>query len=388
LRILICAECPPLPPVSGLRLMLLALIKELRRKHEVRVVCLATPTEAQLCEAGITTPVIFTKRRWLLPTSLAHATLTGRPLRLDKLARAIERPLAEELGRFDPDVVHVTGELASLGKHLATPSVLAPLDAPHRNWEAQRLEARPLRRPFLASEVDRVRRFEQTEYPAFDRVVVVSEEDRDALSELSAEMRVVVIPNGVDSNYFAPDDAGPDPDTVAFHGTLDWAPNVMAAQHLAEQIWPHVLEQARHARLLLIGRYPTAKVRALGRQPSITVTGGVPDVRPWLRRAAVYACPMISGAGIKNKLLEAMALGLACVATSRALGGLEVEPGKHVIVADDEKEFAAAIVSLIRDDERRTALARAGREYVRRGHSWERVAQQYTAIYQEVRASP
>jgi polysaccharide biosynthesis protein PslH len=365
--------------------MLLALLNGLRQQHEVRVICLATPKEAERCERGITRPVISTKRRWSLPADLARAVLTGRPLRVDKLATAIERPLAEELARFAPDVVHVTGELARVGRKLGdTPSVLAPLDAPHRNWEAQMLAAWPLPRLFLASEVERVRRFEQTEYPAFDRVVVVSDKDRNALTALNGGVRVVVIPNGVDSDYFAPDGSRPDPATVAFHGTMDWAPNVMGARYLAERIWPLVLKQELRARLLLIGRYPTAKVRALGRRPSITVTGGVSDVRPWLRRAAVYACPMISGTGIKNKLLEAMALGLACVATPRALGGLKVEPSRHLLVADDEHEFAAAIVSLICDEDRRTALGRAAREYVHAAHTWERVVQDYTAVYQEV----
>jgi glycosyltransferase involved in cell wall biosynthesis len=283
--------------------------------------------------------------------------------------------------------VHVTGELAALGEDLAgTPSILAPLDAPHRNWEAELLDAGPLRRRFLAQEVDRVRRFVQTDYPAFDRIVVVSESDRDALAELSNRLRVVVIPNGVDYNYFAPDGSRPEIGTVAFHGTLDWPPNVTAARYLAERIWPRVLEREAGARLLLVGRNPTAKVEALARTPSITVTGAVSDVRPWLRRAAVYACPMISGAGIKNKLLEAMALRLACVATSRALSGLKATPQRNLLVADDEEEFAAAIVSLIRGEERRAVLGRSGREYVCTAHSWAQVAQEYTAVYEDISA--
>jgi glycosyltransferase involved in cell wall biosynthesis len=366
--------------------MLAALVGELRRReHEVRVVCLTTPEDAGRCDATTQRAITLTRHQWLLPADVARATLTGRPLRVEKLASAMRRPIAEEVRRFAPDVVHVTGELAHLGGHLAgTPSVLAPLDAPHRNWEAEMLNARWPRRPLLAKEVTRVRRFVQTEYPAFDRVVVVSEEDRRALAELSGGVRFAVIPNGVDFDYFAPNGSRPDTATVAFHGTMDWAPNAAAAQYLADQIWPHVLEREPGARLLLIGRSPTAKVRALSRRPSITVTGGVPDVRPWLRRATAYACPMISGAGIKNKLLEAMALSVPCVVTPRALGGLKVEPRAHLLVADDEEQFASALVSLIRDEDHRIAIGRAGRAYIRSTHSWGRVAQEYEAVYYNV----
>jgi glycosyltransferase involved in cell wall biosynthesis len=387
LRILICSENPPVPPITGLRLVLRALLQELQKRHQLRVVCLATPEEALQCDPVTTRAVVLRQRWWGRPMELARATVTGRPVRVDNLAAALVRPLAEELARFEPDVVHVTGELASLGRNLdGYPSVLAPLDAAHRNWEAQVLTERRLRRLLVAMEADRVRRFEQSEYSAFGRVVVVSENDRDALNALSEGLRVVVIPNGVDSNYYAPDSTRSDTETVAFHGVMDWPPNVSAACYLADRVWPLVLVHEPEARLMLIGRNPAPQVKALGRRPSITVTGEVVDVRTWLRRAAVYACPMISGTGIKNKLLEAMAVGLACVTTSRALGGLRVAPGRQLLVADGDEEFAAAIVSLFRDVRRRRALGRAARELVRAAHSWERTAHDYEAVYRELTA--
>ena len=279
----------------------------------------------------------------------------------------------------------MTGGLAGVGDDLrGRPSILAALDASHLNWEAQALAAGRLRRLLLMQEARRVRRFERSEYKAFARIVVVSESDRDALVRVGEGLRVAVVPNGVDSDYFTPDARRPDSRTVAFHGVMDFAPNVTAARYLAERIWPHVLEQEPEARLLLIGRNPTAAVRALGGHANVTVTGDVADVRPWLREAAVYACPMVSGTGIKNKLLEAMALELACVAAPRALGGLAVKHGRQLLVAEDEAQLASAIVSLIRDAGLRAALGHEAREYVRAAHSWEAAAKAYESVYREV----
>ena len=387
LRILICSEYAPLLPVNGARLVLRALLPQLQKRHDVRIVCIATADEAMRCDPQTTTPVVLEHPRWTLPLSVLRSTVTGRPLRVDDLAAAVRPPLADEIASFRPDVVHVmTGGLAGLGRNLGGwPSILAALDASHLNWEAQALAAGRLRRLLLLQEARRVRRFEHSEYKQFGRVVVVSESDRDSLANVGGgRLRIAVVPNGVDSDYFAADARRPDARTVAFHGVMDFAPNVTAARYLAERIWPRVLEQEPGARLLLIGRNPTADVRALGEDATITVTADVADVRPWLRQAAVYACPMVSGTGIKNKLLEAMALELACVASPRALGGLAVEPGKQLLVADGEAEFASAVVGLVRDAGRRESLGREARTYVRAAHSWEAAAKAYEAVYHEV----
>jgi glycosyltransferase involved in cell wall biosynthesis len=279
----------------------------------------------------------------------------------------------------------LSGGLAGLRREVhRLPSVLIALDASYRNWEARAQSEGVLRRPLVEQEAERVRKFEQKEYVNFDRVVVVSEEDREALAAINRKLQIVVIPNGVDSEYYAPDTTEPDPRTVAFHGTMNFAPNVSAATHLADHIWPLVLEQVPDAQLVLVGRDPLPAVRALGDRATITVTGDVADVRPMLRTAAAYACPMVSGTGIKNKLLEAMALECACVATPKALGGIAVEDGKQLLVASEPREFALSLVTLMRDAERRRALGRAAREYVLAEHSWRRVGEAYEEVCVEV----
>jgi glycosyltransferase involved in cell wall biosynthesis len=389
MRILICSEYAPLPPFNGARLVLTSLLDELRKRHEVRLLVVGSRNDAARCDPESTRTVVVERPRWLFPFDVARATATGRPLRLDAQAHAAAGPLVEEIASFDPDVVQVlTGGLAGVWRYLGDrPNVLSAIDASHLNWAAQAQASGPARRWLLSQEARRVRAYEGSEFPNFDRVVVVSERDRAALAALSPALSPTVIPNGVDAEYYAP---GPQPGngrTVVFHGALDFAPNVTAARFLTLEIWPRVLAEEPSARLMLVGRDPAPAVQELARERQVTVTGAVPDVRPLLRDAGVYLCPMLTGTGIKNKLLEAMAVQLPCVATPLALGGIEPEGARHIVLGQSPSELAEAAVSLMRDDGRRRALGAGGRAYVVAHHSWSSIAARYEELYEQVAAA-
>jgi glycosyltransferase involved in cell wall biosynthesis len=118
--------------------------------------------------------------------------------------------------------------------------------------------------------------------------------------------------------------------------------------------------------------------------PGVIVTGAVPDVRPWLAKGAVIVCPMVSGSGIKNKVLEAMAMARPIVATSLAVDGLGVSPGIHLEVADQLEPMTTAIVRLLDDPARRASIGSAAREFVRQSYSWEACAERYEALYRDL----
>jgi glycosyltransferase involved in cell wall biosynthesis len=284
---------------------------------------------------------------------------------------------------FDPDVVHVmTGGLAVLGAQLiGHPAILVALDAAHLNVQDQARESDRLRRRLLLAEARRVQRFEADEYGRFERVVVVSELDRVALHDADPELTIDVIPNGVDADHFAPCPGDERRRAIVFHGVMNFAPNVGAAEYLARQVWPRVRARREDAELVIVGRAPARRVRALAALDGVTVTGEVADVRPWLGGSAIYACPMLTGTGIKNKLLEAMASGMACIATPMALSGISALPGRDLLVAEGEEELAAGMVRLLDDDGLARRLGRAAREYVRDGHDWTVVAQAYERAY-------
>jgi len=390
-RILICAAEAPLPPINGFRLMLRALTEELRREHEVRVLALraADQDAASVDENHLRLVPRPEAHRVGDAAALVQALLRRRPLRADAVAALLARPLRKELEEFNPDLVHVTsGRLAAIGAALAgRKSVLGALDAWHLNVEARAAVAAGARSRLLQGEAVRVRRFEASEYRRFGRVVVVSDADRDALREVDPTLAVSVIPNGVDARFFAPDPtAARESSRLVFTGVMSYAPNVLAADFLAREVFPLVRTARPDARLAIVGRAPAARVRALAELDGVEVTGEVEDLRPWLVGSGAYVCPMISGTGIKNKLLEAMACSAACVATPLALQGLRVTPGQELLVGVTAKELADELLRLLEDDECRARLGRAAREYVRREHDWGAVARAYADVYGEVLA--
>jgi polysaccharide biosynthesis protein PslH len=386
LRILICAVEAPLPPVNGLRLMLTALTRELRRRHDVRVLAFRAGDQSQAGEHDLRLIERPATRDLAGAAHLLKAGLRGRPLTADLLAARMRRPLGEELRGFRPDVVHVaSGRLAALGRSLeGKAAVLVALDAWHLNVEARARLAHGLRGRLLRGEAGRVRKFESVEYPRFRRIVVVSDPDRAALAALCPTATISVIPNGVDADRFRPDGASTESPRLVFTGVMSYAPNVAAADFLAREVFPRVRAVVPDATLALVGRSPTPRVAGLSEIPGVEVTGEVPDIRPWLIASSVYVCPMVSGTGIKNKLLEAMASGLPCVATPLALQGLDVRDGREVAVAGDAAGLAAHAVRLLADGNAAERLGQAARQYVRRHHDWSAVARAYEGVYESV----
>jgi glycosyltransferase involved in cell wall biosynthesis len=281
-----------------------------------------------------------------------------------------------------------SGRLAALGRELrGVPSVLGALDAWHLNLAAKAELSPRVRRVLLEAEQRRVRRFIAREYPAFDRVAVVSDGDRAALRDVAGSLDPVVIPNGVDADAFtpgAPDDR--EPGVVVFSGAMDYAPNEAAAAFLARRVMPAVWDRVPDARLRLVGRDPSPAVLSLA-SDRVVVTGRVDAMQPWLRSAAVYACPMVSGTGIKNKLLEALACGAPVVCTPLACRGLAATPGEHLVVADDAPGLAEAIVELLTDDAAAAHLGASGRLYVLQNHTWDEAAARYEALFEDARRS-
>ena len=385
MRVLLVTLEAPLPPLNGLRLPLVHLWRHLRRRHDVRVVGYRMPDQLDPAPPQVRLVDLAPGGRAERVARLASATVRRTPLNAARFAAGLLPTLAEELAQFDPDVVHVfSGRLAGVSRALAgRPTVLTALDAWHLNADARTAMATGLRRRMLRAEAARVGRFEATTYRRFDRVTVVTPEDADALRAVSPRLRLAVVPNGVDAGSF-PQAAALRGSRIVFHGSMNYEPNVVAAQFLAREVFPRVRAKHPQAHLALVGREPAPEVRALAALEGVTVTGGVEDVVPWLTDSRAHACPMLTGTGIKNKLLEAMAAGLPCVVTPLAAQGLKVANRRELLVARDVDAVAEALVDVLNDDELASSLGRAARRYVLDHHSWEAVGRRYEDLYREV----
>ncbi len=204
----------------------------------------------------------------------------------------------------------------------------------------------------------------------FDLSTCTTRAELQTLRELGTARNTDWFPNGVDSEFFHPDDTPYDSDTLCFTGRMDYFPNQQAVLYLCGDVFPRIRAQVPGAKLLIIGAEPSKEIRQLGERPGITVTGTVPDVRSYVRSAAVSVAPLEIARGTQNKILEAMAMGVPVVSSVVAAGGVDAVPGEHFLTAGDADTLAEQVIGLLQNPARRAELGASGRQRMLANHSW------------------
>ena len=220
----------------------------------------------------------------------------------------------------------------------------------------------------------------------FAATVTVSSADTESLKRYGGARNVFTVPNGVDHELFAPDPSicRKEPPRVIFCGSLSFPPNVQAVEWFVSKCWTTVRRLQPNAEFLVIGKNPPAELAPrLEKHPGVRVTGFVDDVRRYILESAVSVAPMVSGTGIKNKILEAWALGTPVVATPLAVKGLVCECDVNILIGKSPDEFAAAAASLLADPGRRERIGAAGRAHVIRHYSWETFRAKFNSIVED-----
>lgn len=262
----------------------------------------------------------------------------------------------------------------------------------HHNIESTMMEHRaaneqnPFHRQYWRLEAQKLLRAEQHFCPQFAINLMVSPEDSQILAELVPDLETRVIPNGVDTEYFAP---RPDPggNILLFCGGLDWYPNGEAMGYFFDAIWPRLTRAMPDVRMVVVGRKPAKWLQDIASSDHrVKVTGFVDDVRPYFRQATVYVCPIRLGGGTRLKVLDALAMGMPLVGTSFACSGISIAHEKHALLADTSEAFVDQILRLLADPSLRCELATRGRELVCRNYSWSIVGTKLINAYKDATA--
>jgi sugar transferase (PEP-CTERM/EpsH1 system associated) len=281
--------------------------------------------------------------------------------------------------------LHLKEHLNNLG--LQVPLVWDSVDCiTHLFDQAAARSQKKISRWLTRFELGRTRDYEGYLIGQFDRVMVTSPVDRRALFSLapgdSPPPSISVLPNGVDLAYFTLDGGvSREEATLVVSGKMSYHANVTMVLHLVNEILPLVWERKPEVKLWIVGKDPTNQIKNLAQDPVITVTGTVDDIRPYLWAATIAVAPIQYGAGIQNKVLEAMACGAPVITTTQAISALEAQPGGDLLVADQPAKFAATILALLDDGEQQRKLSAAGRRYVEQHHNWDHIAAQLEEIY-------
>ena len=362
----------PFPLTDGEALRIFNYVKELGGKHVFDLVCLA--------KGPVPEPIAKIFRR----VETVH--VTGHPVTkapLLKLADALsvdsflprfpemEAYLERILVQRKYDLIWTATDLAyCMSAERGVPVLMDVVDDMVLQYRRELMLAKsPKQYVVRAKRLVLARAYEKRYFAPSAACLFVAEEDASCFKAFAPEARVEVIANGVDERFYAPCDPTLEEPVIVFEGSMSFGPNADAAVYLCEEILPLVLAKRPDVRVTIVGRDPPARVKTLANE-RITVTGFVPDVRPYFVNAAVFVCPLRFGAGIKNKILQAWSMKKAVVATPVSVGGLKYVEGKNLLVRDTPRALADAVVDLLGDVGRRRQLASGGRATVVEHYAW------------------
>ena len=388
------------PPDTGGKIRSYSILKHLAKKHDVtlftfyrkhhgdahgaltdvfrRVVCmpLRMPDDRSLLEAGCYLQNVFSLR----PYAIRKFCRPG-------VAIAIRSLLREEM--FDVMVVDFAIAGGVIPWEDAVPKLLFTHNVEGQIWLRQFQSMKsPLWKAAALREYLAMSRAEQSFARSANHVLTVSEPDRKHFSRFIDPSKITVIATGVDVEFFRPIRHPAESNVLVFTGSMDWSPNQDGMFYLLETIFPSIKRQVPDVQLRIVGRAPSARLRArAARISGVQVTGRVDDIRPYVQDAAVYVVPLRIGGGTRIKIFEAMAMGKAIVATSIGAEGLPVAHGKNILLCDQAEQFASSVVTLLRNPLHRQSLGAAARRLVEDAYSWESVSADFEKVLAKVAVS-
>ena len=227
-------------------------------------------------------------------------------------------------------------------------------------------------RPIFNMEYRRLKRYEAAIFDDFDVKTIISEPDR-ALFPHPKRDEILIIPNGVDHDYFKPMERDKLYDLV-FTGNMSYPPNVNAVEYLANEIMPIVWKTLPNAKLYIAGATPDPKVKKVASE-RIIVSGWLDDIRDAYAQSRVFIAPMRIGTGLQNKLLEAMSMRLPAITSPLANASLGAKPDEEILVGGNAEEMAKHVITLLTDKEKAEYIAQAGFDFTNRVYDWEKATE-------------
>jgi glycosyltransferase involved in cell wall biosynthesis len=403
LRILAGAPFVPWPATTYSNQVVLAKLAALARRHEVVFLCgVATSADrAGLQELAADTGIVVhgvpapnsggqTARLTAHLGGVGHGLASGVPIQVFKAGNVpLRRSLAALAGSGDFDLVHTDYWYVARDwiHQCPIPSVCYVHDLMFERVSRGLAFGRPAvaGRVRAASFSRGLRRAELRTLAGFDGLAAISPREADVLAAALPRVRVAALPAGVDTARLrSVAEVAAEPHSVLFVGALASGPNEDAAWAFARHVWPRVRARDAEARLYIVGRAPSARLRAFSGRDGIMVEGDVPEVLPWYERCAVVVSPLRWGSGMKGKVLEAMALGRPLVASSVSVEGIAAAAGEHYLAADTPPEFATAVTRLLADPAEGARLTLAARRLVEERYEREACLADFLAFVQEV----
>jgi sugar transferase (PEP-CTERM/EpsH1 system associated) len=378
MRVLFVCHRVPYPPKRGGKIRPFNIIRHLHEQgHEVTVASLARSSTEQEEAGGLQSycterivEVVDDRRAW--PRMVAWLPTT-RPSSFGYFHSPRLRERINEYWRAGvPDLifVHCSSVAPYVADLKAGLKILDFGDMDSQKWrEYSQHRSCPLSGGYWLEAV-KLERTERLLAGKFDLATCTTRAEMESLRALGVTTPSDWFPNGVDAEFFRPGDVDYEPDLVTFVGRMDYFPNQQAVTRFCAEVLPELQHRRPGTRFEIVGADPPQRIRDLAALPGVTVTGSVPDVRPFVARATFTVAPLEIARGTQNKILESMAMGVPVVCSRQAAGGVDAVPGQHLLAYDDSQQFVAAMLRLLESREERGRFSDAARARVLSNHSW------------------
>jgi sugar transferase (PEP-CTERM/EpsH1 system associated) len=376
--LLFLAHRVPFPPDRGDKIRSYNILKHLSGRHRVHLAAFADDEADEAAAEGLKPLVArmhIERRTRSKRASAALALAMHKSVSVTAFAHAGMAAFVDRLLADEPiEQVYVFSSQMAQYAPGDRPFVMDFVDMDSEKFAAYGRAARPPMRWMWQREARRLFHFERETARRAVVSLFVSEAEAALFRERAKmnEDQVQALENGIDLERYRPEPrpAGNAP-LIVFTGQMDYPPNIEAAGSFAREAMPLIRARFPAARFAIVGRKPDTSLTFLDGKDGIEVTGAVPDVRPWLAKAAIVVAPLRIARGIQNKVLEAMAMGRPVVASPQAFEGIDAEPGRDLIVADGVRAEAEAVCALLADPARAEAIGAAARARVEARYAWD-----------------
>ncbi len=391
MRILFLSTWFPFPPDNGSKIRVKYLINALVQRHEVTLLSFAFDTAQPEMTNGAGCKTVDTIK--LNPfvenqTGAVRRFLSANPVAYRSIAAMrdlVTRTLAET--RFDV-VIASTGLMAAYA--------LQAKEGTIRVLEEHNSLTRLMRERYDGSEGlgnsalhwlswQKTRRYEAHFFNQFDLVTMVSKQDKEMSEQIlpHSVTPVAVVPNGVDCRHNRPRLTSKTAFNLIFNGSLSYAANYDGMSYFLSEIYPLIQAQLPTVSLAITGSTQGVNLEGLALDQSVQLTGYVDDIRFPVAEAAVCVVPLRVGGGTRLKILEAMALGTAVVATQKGAEGLRAMDGQHLLIASDSRDFANKVLKLLSDDALRLRLSIKARKFVEDNYDWQQIGERFVTLVEQ-----
>lgn len=389
LKILYITHRVPYPPIKGDKIRSFNTIKYLTRFHTVDLICMTDKPEERRCEAHLKK---YCRKVAIVPFRKLRATIDGifYLIRGRTISEGYHynKNFIEKLDAWLDEVKYDAIIVFSsfMGEHIRLRSQRKRIDRTTRlimdfcdvdsdKWNQYYQKSWFPSNLIYRIESKRLFEYEKVINRVFDHSVFISLKEVELFRKLAPKaMNISVIPNGVDAEYFYPQKGAPDKlsasPVIMFVGAMDYFANIEGVKWFCRKILGKIRAEFPSLKFFIVGQNPIPSVKRLEKIGGVEVTGYVKDTRHYYQNSELCVVPLRIARGVQNKVLEAMAMKMAVVTTSAAVQGIDVVPGKHLMLADNSEEFSKIVLELLKDPQRREELGAAARKFIETEYVW------------------